>query len=61
MADRYFWGTTKMSKVRVQKYMDLDEQATEPTARKGRLYLDSDGKLNICNDGTSFEVVGTQS
>jgi hypothetical protein len=61
MADRYFWGTTKMDKVRVRKYLDLDPQASEPAVSQGRLYVDSDGKLRICNDGTSFELVGGQS
>ena len=61
MADRYYWGTTKMDKVRVRKWIDLDEQDSAPAARKGRFYLDTDGKIQISSDGTVFEVLGSQS
>jgi hypothetical protein len=61
MADRHFWGTSKMDKVRVREYLDLDEQSEAPPARTGRLYLNDSGNLLICNDGTNFVVVGAQS
>lgn len=61
MADRYFWGTTKMDKVRIRKYIDFDVQAEAPVAKQGRLYVDATGHLLICNDGTSFVYVGDQA
>ena len=61
MADRFFWGTTKMDKVRIRKWMDLDVQSSTPTARQGRVYVDANGKMKISADGTTFVVVGSQS
>lgn len=61
MADRYFWGTTKMDKVRIRKYIDFDLQDAAPVAKQGRLYVDATGNLLICNDGTSFVYVGDQA
>ena len=61
MADRYFWHTIRMDKVRVRKYLDFDLLSEGPGVEQGRTYVDADGKLRICKDGLEFTLVGAQS
>jgi len=61
MADRYFWHTIRMDKVRVRKYLDFDPSSEGPGAVQGRTYVDSDGKLKTCMNGVDFTIVGAQS
>lgn len=54
---RYLWGSTKMDKARIMKYIDLEPQTVAPDARTGRIYLDSFGMINVSIDGTSWGSV----
>jgi len=57
---RYLFGYTKMDKIQITNYIDLDSIATvsAPTASAGRIYHDTDsGKLKFCADGTNYETV----
>ena len=59
MAARYFWGKTKMDRVRVTQWVDLDAQSSAPVAAVGRFYVDASGKMKLSEDGTVFITVTT--
>jgi len=56
---RYLWGITKADKISIANYIDLTAQASAPDAFPGRLYRDSDGKLQLSEDGTNYVEVTT--
>ncbi len=58
-ADRYLWGTTKANRVRLMDFIDLEAQASAPDPYPGRLYRDSTGQLQLCEDGTNYVEVQT--
>ena len=56
---RFLWGKTKMDKIRVMDYIDLERQASNPSFAHGRIFMDTNYKLKIGEDGSSFVTVTT--
>jgi hypothetical protein len=54
---RYLWGRTMAEKVIIKKWIDFDVQASSPDVSQGRMYVDSNGAVKFCADGTSFSTV----
>jgi len=54
---RMLWGKTKADKIDVMEYVDLEPQATAPSAKAGRLYADVSGNLKYCQDGTNWSTI----
>ena len=54
---RYLWGRTMVDKLIVKKWVDFDTQASAPDVSQGRMYVDSNGAIKFCVDGTSFSTV----
>jgi len=48
---RYLWGNSKIG------YLSFDSMTAAPPAKAGRMYVDSDGHFNFCEDGTSFLLI----
>ena len=54
---RFLWGKSKMEKVQVTKYIDLDNQSSDPTFKNGRMFMDANFNLKIGQDGSTFVTV----
>ena len=56
---RYLWGKTKADKIVIKDYIDLQRQPSAPTFGHGRMYMDTNYKLKIGEDGSTFVTVTT--